>query len=726
MSDIHTYEPLWGSWYVESLLGEGSFGKVYKVRREEFGMTYFSAVKIITIPQNDSDLRQMRSEGMDDASARSYFHAFVTDIIQEVNLMSEFRGNSNIVSFEDHKVIERTDGIGWDILIRMELLTSLTGYAADNPLDVGEVVKLGVHMCRALELCARKDTIHRDIKPDNIFVSQYGEYKLGDFGIARQIERTSSGLSKKGTYTYMAPEVFRGDDYGASVDTYSLGIVLYRLLNRNRSPFLPPYPNTIAPRDRDEALQRRMRGEKIPPIPGAPPELNAIVLKACEYNRNDRFGTAEDMRRALEALDAAPQPTIDPQPDPLSATRTHMIFEPERTPTSIEYGKAETIFDTSAKTQTPQEVTPHPTATKSKKPLYITIASCAAALALIITVPKLSAPRPDEEIPVTAPVEAESSPTTTTPPPTATLTPTPTSTPNTQQSADYITIQGERYSTDDTHVSILYEPVNEDLEPLRYMTKVTSFSLRNTQITDISPLAGMTSLEELYLENNQISDLSPLAGLTNLRTLHLNGNQISDLSPLAGLTNLEWLHLEDNQISDISPLAELVSLNTRIDNRHLDKLWLNNNQISDLSPLAGLVGVNELYLDGNQISDLSPLTELYVWYLSLNDNQISDLNPLSEMRRIKVLCLNDNQVTEVGPLMELPELEVAWLGNNQISDIWTLAVLENLLGLYLNGNQITDISPLMGMMNLTVLDLTENPITDWSPVSHVGNVLGRP
>jgi serine/threonine protein kinase len=320
LSDIHTYEPLWGSWYVESLLGEGSFGKVYKVRRDEFGMTYFSAVKIITIPQNDSDLRQMHSEGLDDASARSYFHAFVTDIIQEVNLMSEFRGNSNIVSFEDYKVIERTDSIGWDILIRMELLTSLTSYATDNPLTVDEAVKLGVHICRALELCARKNTIHRDIKPDNIFVSQYGEYKLGDFGIARQIEQTMSGLSKKGTYTYMAPEVFRGEDYGSSVDTYSLGLVLYRLLNRGRSPFLPPYPDGIAPRDRDEALQRRMRGERLPPIPGAPPELNKIVLKACAHNRNDRFDTAGDMRRALEALQTArspaPEPERPPEPKP--------------------------------------------------------------------------------------------------------------------------------------------------------------------------------------------------------------------------------------------------------------------------------------------------------------------------------------------------------------------------------------------------------------------------
>jgi len=300
MTDITLYAPLWGSWHIDALIGEGSFGRVYKVRKEEFGKTYYAAVKIISIPQNEADLKHMRGEGMTDASVRSYYQAFVADIIQEIDLMSELRGNSNVVSFEDHKVIERTDGFGWDILIRMELLTSLTEKCMEKPLPPDEVVKLGIHICRALELCALKKTIHRDIKPDNIFVSAYGDYKLGDFGIARQIERTMSGLSKKGTYTYMAPEVFKGDDYGASVDTYSLGIVMYRLLNKNRTPFLPPFPQPILPNDRDASLQRRMRGEAIPAIDGVDPALNTIVLKACAFDRAERFSNATQMKRTLE------------------------------------------------------------------------------------------------------------------------------------------------------------------------------------------------------------------------------------------------------------------------------------------------------------------------------------------------------------------------------------------------------------------------------------------
>lgn len=87
------------------------------------------------------------------------------------------------------------------------------------------------------EYCQCQNIIHRDIKPENIFVSRFGEFKLGDFGIARELDRSMSGLSKKGTFSYMAPEMYKGEEYDARVDIYSLGIVLYKLCNHNRLPF---------------------------------------------------------------------------------------------------------------------------------------------------------------------------------------------------------------------------------------------------------------------------------------------------------------------------------------------------------------------------------------------------------------------------------------------------------------------------------------------------------
>ena len=332
-SDIRQYEPLWGSWYIDEQLGEGSFGKVYRAHKEEFGKNYEAAVKIISIPQNQAEVDQARNDGIDEASLPTYFRTFVVDIVQEIDFMSMFKGNTNIVSIEEHKVIEKSP-ISWDVLIRMELLTTLSSYMNTKPLKAEDVIQIGIDIARALELCAVKKMIHRDIKPDNIFVSPYGDYKLGDFGIARQVERTMSGLSKKGTYTYMAPEVFKGEEYGPSVDLYSLGIVMYRYLNNNRTPFLPPFPDTITPADRDEALRRRMSGEALPDIPGIDPELNAIVLKACAYKREDRYEDATEFRTALENFSgivhtpAAEEPPIEP-PKPSGKKRRPLRKEDE-------------------------------------------------------------------------------------------------------------------------------------------------------------------------------------------------------------------------------------------------------------------------------------------------------------------------------------------------------------------------------------------------------------
>lgn len=321
MSDIKDHEPLWGSWHVDSLLGEGSYGKVYKVKREEFGNVFYAAVKMISIPNSEAELQQVWSELRDEFSVKSHFEKRAYDIVEEIKLMSMFKGNSNIVSIEDYKILEYKEKISWDILIRMELLTTLSYYALSNPLGIQDVIQIGLDISRALEFCHMKHIIHRDIKPENIFVSQYGDYKLGDFGVARNLEHTMNASSKIGTYTYMAPEVFKPDTkYGASIDTYSLGLVMYFYLNNNRSPFYPRFPEPIMPDDRHKALERRMSGEAVPDIPGIPSELNAFILKACAPNPEDRFKDATEFRTELEKLsgtESKPPVTVEVQPEPV-------------------------------------------------------------------------------------------------------------------------------------------------------------------------------------------------------------------------------------------------------------------------------------------------------------------------------------------------------------------------------------------------------------------------
>ena len=216
----------WHDWNVTEFLGRGAFGKVYKIERTAYGHTYRSALKVIRIPEDAQAFDDIVSTGMTEEDAKAYFHDMAESVASECALMSEFSGNSNIVSFEDFEVVPEEDGYSVTIYIRMELLEPLVHYMKEHGMTRTDVFDLAKDILSALELCEKKNIIHRDIKAENIFRSEQGTFKLGDFGIARELDRDGAGMSKKGTISYMAPEVYRGMSYGPNVDLYSLGILL--------------------------------------------------------------------------------------------------------------------------------------------------------------------------------------------------------------------------------------------------------------------------------------------------------------------------------------------------------------------------------------------------------------------------------------------------------------------------------------------------------------------
>ena len=315
MEIIKEFEPLFGEWHAESFIGAGSYGRVYKAYKEEFGVRYYSAIKYISIPSDENEISALRDDNMSDESITSYYRELAKDVVGEASLMNQLKGYSNIVSYEDSKVLPKKSGFGYDIFIRMELLESLAKRARRAPITKADTVALGMDICTALDVCEERGIIHRDIKPDNIFLNAHGNYKLGDFGIARRLEKAESFMSKKGTNDYMAPEVYRGDKYGSACDIYSLGIVMYRLLNGNRMPFINVEPTKITPTIKEAALQRRMSGEPMPAPSEADPKLAGIVLKACAYNPSDRFASAKQMFDALKAYNESASASSASDPD---------------------------------------------------------------------------------------------------------------------------------------------------------------------------------------------------------------------------------------------------------------------------------------------------------------------------------------------------------------------------------------------------------------------------
>lgn len=294
---------IWPEWKAVKKVGEGSYGKVYRCVRDEYGIRSVCAIKIISIPQNPSELESVKFEGFSEAAAKSYFEELVRDFSNEIKMMLVLKGASNIVAVENYKIVEKTDTIGWDIYIRMEFLTSFIKFSSGLEFNEPAVKRFGLDLCNALDICSKRGIVHRDIKPDNIFVDDYGSYKIGDFGVAKRLEGTVGLMSKKGTYAYMAPEVFRGDQYDSRADIYSLGMVMYKLLNRNRDPFVNQEKQYISLNERNEAFERRRNGEALPPPVDASPEMAQVILKACAFNPDDRFATAKEFKKALLALD---------------------------------------------------------------------------------------------------------------------------------------------------------------------------------------------------------------------------------------------------------------------------------------------------------------------------------------------------------------------------------------------------------------------------------------
>lgn len=293
---------VWPEWKIVRRINRGSFGTVYEAVRSDYGVESHAAIKMISIPQDEMEFDSLISAEFSKEATKTYLQEVVNDFTNEIQIMESFKGSQNIVSVEDYKVIEKTEKVGWDIYIRMELLTPLNAYLSDKTLSEREVINLGCDICSALERCAQRGVIHRDIKPGNIFINEFGDFKLGDFGIARRLENMTGGLSQKGTYNYMAPEVKKGFDYDSRVDIYSLGIVLYLLMNKQRLPFLSTEKKLLAPRDLEMANRRRFNGEPLPAPSNASPEMAEVILCACEPDPAKRFASAEEMKSSLKSV----------------------------------------------------------------------------------------------------------------------------------------------------------------------------------------------------------------------------------------------------------------------------------------------------------------------------------------------------------------------------------------------------------------------------------------
>ncbi|MCD8107923.1 MAG: serine/threonine-protein kinase [Oscillospiraceae bacterium] len=306
---------VWNDWKVTGNIGQGAFATVYEATNSK---AVKSAIKAISIPACDEEGNL--SVDLSDRNEKIRLSIVVNELCEELTLAKNIQHSPNTVSVYDFRVIENESSCGWNVYVRMELLTSLGSYMFTHRLTQPEIIKLGIDICNALiSYNQTSAAVHGDIKPENIFVDGYGNFKLGDFGILRILKNRIGDMPQKDSMSYVAPEVLRGKPADCRSDIYSLGIVLYKLLNGNRLPLLDVGKQIISSRERQNAVNRRLMGEKLPAPQEATPELSEIILQACAYNPEDRFATAIGLRNALESIsgleqrqEAVPVPSVTP------------------------------------------------------------------------------------------------------------------------------------------------------------------------------------------------------------------------------------------------------------------------------------------------------------------------------------------------------------------------------------------------------------------------------
>lgn len=131
---------IWPNWTTVNEIGEGAFGKVYKVKREDLGNVSYSAVKVMHIPKDNSEINDLYHSGMDFDSIHTYFEDMVQNLLNEIQIMESLKSATNIVAIEDYQVVNRKDEISWDIYIRMELVQDLGSFLAEKGMTRQQIL----------------------------------------------------------------------------------------------------------------------------------------------------------------------------------------------------------------------------------------------------------------------------------------------------------------------------------------------------------------------------------------------------------------------------------------------------------------------------------------------------------------------------------------------------------------------------------------------------------
>jgi serine/threonine protein kinase len=278
VQDVDVKGPLVSRYTIIGLIGSGNMGRVYLGRDEH--LLRHVAIKVLTGSSSQTDASQ--------------------PLLREARMLSRF-GNPYIAGIFDLITCGSRD------YIVMEFVPgpTLKEVVASGPLPTGEVVRLGRQLARGLAAAHAARVIHRDLKPQNIKVTPWGQIKILDFGVASttgapfgvdSLSETRTDRYPAGTIPYMSPEQIRGDDLDERTDIFSAGAIIYEM-----AAGVPAFPQRNLAKLID-AIQFHEPPSLSSLNPFVPEALERIVVKALQKDRDRRHESAAELGAELRAI----------------------------------------------------------------------------------------------------------------------------------------------------------------------------------------------------------------------------------------------------------------------------------------------------------------------------------------------------------------------------------------------------------------------------------------
>ena len=317
LTEYNILETGWEINYHEVMAG--GQGRVYPVKKNIGNKVLIEAIKVISIP---SEGEEQQWKYKSESTIKTQITKRKEEAKKEYEMLLELKGNHVIpvrdVLEKSFDLINEGDQLGYDIIIRMDYLSSLENYLFENNFQSfsnEEIVNCGIQICTALNCLHNRNMAHRDIKPGNIFVSKVSDgnlmFYLGDFG---SVKESSMGLSIgrsrtiSGTELYLAP-YWENTQYRIQRDLYSLGLTLFWMATGGNLPYEETNCKEIMDDEREGAYIKRRISQKELPTGDINDKIASVIKKACSVKKEDEINivptsyiNATQMRKALEKI----------------------------------------------------------------------------------------------------------------------------------------------------------------------------------------------------------------------------------------------------------------------------------------------------------------------------------------------------------------------------------------------------------------------------------------